>query len=111
MADFEEYLVILRDLPEVVAFKERTGLAPAVKILEMSVQDKNFGVVFTRWGRGGDATDLQPYGQDVVAFGQRLSQLIAEWFSNYRKTTMVDMFEGLEARGMDFILRVDILIF
>ncbi|KAJ8048822.1 hypothetical protein HOLleu_01293 [Holothuria leucospilota] len=107
--DFKSYLEELSSLPEVITFKEQTRLVPAIRLLEMSIRDKDFGVVHTRWGRGGDATNLDHFGPDVVSFGHKLRSLISEWFCNYKKTTMSDMFEGLEARGMVFILRVDIL--
>lgn len=59
----------------------------------MSVRDNNFGVVYTHWGRGGDVIHLGHFGQDV-ARGDRIRVLIDEWFANYKKTTMTELFEG-----------------
>ncbi|KAJ8048776.1 hypothetical protein HOLleu_01226 [Holothuria leucospilota] len=75
----------------------------------MSVRDNDFGVVYARWGRGGSANHLEHFRQDVVIL--RSYALINEWFENYKKTTMAEMFAGLETRGMEFILRVDVLFF
>ncbi|KAJ8036689.1 hypothetical protein HOLleu_20738 [Holothuria leucospilota] len=109
LSDFQTFLTTVRNLQDVIDFERRTGLTPAIKLLEMSRKDKDFGLVHTRWGRGGKATPLEHFVPEVVAFAQEVRQLIDHWFDEYKKTTMVEMFHGLEARGMDFILRVDVL--
>ncbi|KAJ8048672.1 hypothetical protein HOLleu_01078 [Holothuria leucospilota] len=109
LSDFQTFLTTVRNLQDVIDFKRRTGLTPAIKLLEMSVRDKDFYLLHTRWGRGGSATPLEHFGPEVVAFAQKIRRLIDHWFDEYKKTTMVEMFHCLEARGMDFILRVDVL--
>ncbi|KAJ8043359.1 hypothetical protein HOLleu_10410 [Holothuria leucospilota] len=67
--DFSDYIQILKHSPEVVAFKEKTGLRPAVRILEITIYDTDFQFVHFTWGRGGEISSLEHWGKDVEEFG------------------------------------------
>lgn len=103
-----DYLQILKHSPEVVAFKQKTGLHPAVRVLEITIYDTDFHFVHFTWGRGGEISSLEHWGKDVEAFRGHLRTRIDEWYRHYLDTTLL---EGLHQRGMELIFRFDILFF
>ncbi|KAJ8043351.1 hypothetical protein HOLleu_10401 [Holothuria leucospilota] len=109
--DFSDYIQILKHSPEVVAFKEKTGLRPAVRILEITIYDTDFQFVHFTWGRGGEISSLEHWGKDVEEFGGHLRTRTDEWYRDYLHTTLQPLLEGLHQRGMDLIFRFDILFF
>ncbi|KAJ8043355.1 hypothetical protein HOLleu_10406 [Holothuria leucospilota] len=67
--DFSDYIQILKHSPEVVAFKEKTGLRPAVRILEITIYDTDFPICTFHMGAGRRNFLFGTLGKDVEEFG------------------------------------------